>query len=79
MTTPYHIRVSPTAARHLKKIASKYQKQILRIAEALAINPRPPGATKIEGMIGLYSEIINHYRLLYKIEDQEIILLAIVE
>ena len=75
--TPYHIRIAPTAVRQIKALPQKYQKMIIRLAEALAINPRPPGAKKIEGMTGLYGEAINHLRIIYKIEDQEILLLLI--
>jgi mRNA-degrading endonuclease RelE of RelBE toxin-antitoxin system len=45
--------------------------------EALAINPRPPGVKKIEGMTGLYSEDVDHLRLIYKVEEQEVLLLLI--
>lgn len=77
MTTPYHVKIGPTAARQLKDLPQKQRKHIFKVAEALAINPRPPGAKKIEGMTGLYSEAINHLRLIYKIEDQEVLLLVI--
>lgn len=78
MTTPYHIKVAPHAVRQIKALTQKHRKQIYKIAEALAINPRPPGAKKVEGMTGLYTEAINHMRLIYKIEDQEILLLLLV-
>ena len=77
MTTPYHVKVAPHAANQIKALNKKYRKQIFKIAEALAINPRPPGAKKIEGMTGLYSENIHPIRLIYKVEDQEILLLLI--
>lgn len=77
MTTPYHVKVSPTAAKQIKDLPAKSRKQIFKIAEALAINPRLPGAKKVEGMIGLYCESVNHMRLIYKIEDQEVLLLVI--
>ena len=77
MTTPYHIKIAPAARRQILALSSKYQKMILILIEALAVNPRPPGAKKIEGMTGLYSEEINHLRLLYKIEEQEILLLVV--
>jgi mRNA interferase RelE/StbE len=77
VATPYHIKIAPTAARQIKELPQKQRKQVLKIAEALAINPRPPGAKKIEGMTGLYCEPINHLRLIYKIEDLEVLLLVI--
>jgi len=77
VTTPYHVRIAPAAKQQIKVLSPKHQKIILKLAEALAINPRPPGAEKIEGMSGLYSEAINSHRLIYKIEDQEVLILLI--
>lgn len=77
MTTPYHIVIAPAALRQIKALPSKYRKTIIKLADALSVNPRPPGAKKIEGMTGLYCEAVNHLRLIYKIEDQEILLLLI--
>lgn len=77
MATPYHIKIAPSAQKQIKLLPQKYRKLIFKLAEALAINPRPPGAKKIAGMTGLYSEEIDPIRLVYKIEDQEILLLLI--
>lgn len=75
--TPYHILIAPQAARQIAAMPPKYRRMFIKLGEALAVNPRPPGAKKIEGMTGLYSEAINHLRLIYKIEDQEILFLLI--
>ncbi len=77
MTTPYHVKLAPAAYLQLKNFALKQQKLILRLLETLAINPRPEFAKKIEGMTGLYAQAINHTRLIYKIEDQDILVLLI--
>ena len=77
MTTPYHIKIAPAAQRQISALANKQQKNIIRLLEALAVNPRPPGAKKIEGMTGLYTEDANALRVIYKIEEQEILLLLV--
>jgi mRNA interferase RelE/StbE len=77
VTTPYHVRISPTAQKQIWALLPKSRKTIMKLIEALAINPRLPGAEKIEGMTGLYSEPVNHLRLIYKIEEQEILLLLV--
>ncbi len=77
MTTPYHVKFSPTAAQQIKSLPPKYQKMTLKLAETLAVNPRPPGSKKLEGMTGLYSEAMDHLRIIYKIEDQDILLLLV--
>ena len=75
--TPYHVKVAPEAARQIKELTVKNRKLIFKVAETLAINPRPPGAKKINGMTGLYAEEVQHLRLIYKIEDQEILILLV--
>mgnify|MGYP003647888502 CR=1 FL=1 len=77
MTSPYHIKVAPTAQRQIAALSGKTQKVIFKLVEALAINPRPPGAKKIEGMTGLYCDSIDHIRLIYKIDEREILLLLV--
>lgn len=77
MANPYDIKVSPIALRQIQGLSQKNQKIILKLVEALAINPRPPGAKKIDGMTGLYSEDVNYMRLIYKIEEQEVLLLLV--
>ncbi|MEO8402011.1 MAG: type II toxin-antitoxin system RelE/ParE family toxin [Gammaproteobacteria bacterium] len=76
-TTPYYVKVAPRAAAQIKALPLKHRKLIFKLVEALAVNPRPPGTKKIEGLMGLYSESINHLRLIYKIEEQEILLLLV--
>ena len=76
-TTPYHIRIAPAAQRQIRVLQAKTQKTMIQFIEALAINPRPPGASKIEGMTGLYCEAVNHHRLIYKIEEHEVLLLLL--
>ena len=76
-TAPYYIKIAPRAAKQIKILPLKKRKLIFKLIEALAINPRPPGVKKVEGMTGLYSESINHLRLIYKIEEQELLLLVV--
>ena len=76
-TTPYDMRLAPAAQRQIGALPSKHQKTVIKFIEALAINPRPPGAKKIEGMTGLYCEDVDHLHLVYKIEEQEILLLLV--
>ena len=77
MTSPYHIRIAPAAHRQICALPSKTQKNIFRMVEGLAVNPRPEGAVKIEGMTGLYCDSVEHVRLIYKIDEQEILLLLV--
>lgn len=77
MTTPYDIKISPIAHRQIFALPHSYQKSVLKMLDTLSINPRPPGAKKIDGLAGLYSESLLHLRLIYRVEDQEILLLLV--
>lgn len=76
-TTPYYVKVAPRAARQMEDLSLKQRKVIFKFIDSLAINPRPPGARKIEGMTGLYCDSMNHLRLIYKIDEQEVLLLLV--
>jgi len=77
VTRPYHIKIAPAAVRHIRELLPKHQKVVLKSIAALAINPRPPGVSRIEGMTGLYLQPVNHTRLVYKVEDQEVLILLV--
>jgi mRNA interferase RelE/StbE len=77
VSTPYHIKLAPTAVAQIKQLTTKQQKVVIKLVEALSVNPRPPGANKISGMTGLYSETVDALRLVYKIEEQDVLLLLV--
>lgn len=77
MTSPYHVLISPTAHRQLKSLPVKNRKLLIKFIEALAINPRPPGTKKVDGMTGLYYNKLDNTRLVYKIDEMEILLLLV--
>lgn len=80
MDRPYNIKIAPSARRFILHLSDNDKKKMIKLIEALAVNPRPPGAHKIEGMTGLYgvpAEEILNVRLIYKIDEQEILILLI--
>jgi mRNA interferase RelE/StbE len=77
LPNPYHVKIAPAAHREILQLPQKHQKNMLKLIETLAINPRPPGATKIEGMTGLYYQEVTPLRIIYKIEEQEILVLVV--
>lgn len=75
--TPYTVCLSPRIQQQLPSLSPSEQRLVLRLAAALAIHPRPPDAIRIAGMTGLYRETIQDIHVIYKIEEQEVILLFI--
>lgn len=77
MTAPYDVKIAPAAKRDILAMDNKHQKDMIKMIEALAVNPRPPGARKLEGLSGLLIHPLNGARLIYKVEDQAIFVLRI--
>ncbi len=77
MAAPYDVKIAPAAKRDILAMENKHQKDIIKMIEALAMNPRPPGARKLEGLTGLHIHPLNGSRLIYKVEDQAIFVLRI--
>jgi len=44
---------------------------------ALADNPRPTGCTKLSGESGLWRIRVGNYRVLYEIQDQQLIIVVV--
>ena len=65
----YHIELKPAAYRDLAKIGTKNQKQLGRRIDALAENPRPRGAKKLETGSNLHRIRCGDYRIIYQIRD----------
>lgn len=77
MTSPYSILFAPAAYRQILALDAKHRKDMLKLLNALSINPRPPGANKIDGLTGLYAETMYHMRILYKIDEHDILILCV--
>lgn len=74
---PYAIEVAPAAARQLKALPPPVQTQIIRRIEKLEAEPRPPGVEKIKGADNLYRVRSGNYRVLYAIQDRDLIILVV--
>ncbi len=75
--TPYSIKIAPAAGRHLSALQPKEQKLIIKLMDVLSVNPRLPGAKKIDGMTGLYSEEIGTRQVVYKVDEQDVLVLLV--
>ena len=72
----YRVELSPAAQRQLKRLppgdAAKLRAPIL----ALAIEPRPPGATKLVG-IGFWRLRVGNLRVIYAIDDATFLVIVL--
>jgi mRNA interferase RelE/StbE len=73
----YRISVSPAAARHLRKFDPQVRRRIQAVLELLAVEPRPPAATRLVGGAGEWRVRTGDYRIVYEVEDQELLVLGL--
>lgn len=77
ISKPYHLALSPIAERQLLALSSRVQKNTVKWIEMLAINPRLPQATRIDGLVGLYCLMQDRVEIVYRVEDQEVLILVV--
>jgi mRNA interferase RelE/StbE len=72
----YKILIKPSAVKELKKIPKKELKKITDRIQALSSDPRPPGCEKLAAQ-NAYRIRQGTYRIIYTIEDDQLIILII--
>lgn len=77
VNAPYIVKIAPRATKEWLGLSGKFQRKLTKFFSSLEVNPRPEGVQKIEGMAGLYSQEVDHLRVVYKVLDQEIFILII--
>jgi mRNA interferase RelE/StbE len=73
----YGIRLSPAAARQLRKFDPQVRRRIQGVLELLADDPRPPAATRLVGGAGEWGVRTGDYRIVYEIEARELLVLVL--
>jgi mRNA interferase RelE/StbE len=74
---PHDIKVSPAAARQLKKVDGRVLSQIAAKIDSLAIEPRPHGCEKLSGYDDLYRVRVGDYRIVYGVEDRLVLIVVL--
>lgn len=74
----YDLRITAAAAKELDALPRKKDRQAVvgRIL-ALAKEPRPPGCVKLSGVEALYRIRQGTYRIVYSIEDDQLVVIVI--
>lgn len=73
----YQIRFEPYARKQLGAIDKPQRRRILIKLESLMDNPHPPGALMLTGRHGDYRIRVGDYRIVYTVQDDELIVLVI--
>ncbi len=72
----YRIELLPSASKQLGGIAPVHRWRIADKLDALAKNPRPPGAEALKGS-SLLRIRVGDYRVIYQIEDDRLVVLVV--
>jgi mRNA interferase RelE/StbE len=73
----FQIRIAPRAERDLKSLPNQIQTRIRSKIDALAEDPFPQGVKKLVGEGNLYRLRLGDYRVLYTVEQGELVILII--
>ena len=74
---PYEIRYDPRAAKELGKLDRTVARRVLRVVDALSMEPRPAGARALVGFSGLWRVRVGEYRVVYAVRDDELVVIAL--
>ncbi len=73
----YSILLAPPAERQLRSFAPPIQKRLVKRMKSLQHDPRPQGVKKLAGEVHLYRIREGDYRIIYTIQDDELIILVL--
>ncbi|MBD1845299.1 type II toxin-antitoxin system RelE/ParE family toxin [Cyanobacteria bacterium FACHB-63] len=73
----YQVEFSKRAAKQFKALSLEIQLRLRPKIDDLADEPRPSGVVKLTGKENLYRIRVGDYRVLYQIEDEDLIVLII--
>ncbi|THJ21873.1 MAG: type II toxin-antitoxin system RelE/ParE family toxin [Nitrospira sp. CG24D] len=73
----YSILLAPPVERQLKALTEPVQKRIVKRLRMLKENPRPQGVKKLAGEEDLYRIREGDYRIIYTIQDKQLIVLVV--
>ena len=69
----YSLRIKRSAEKDIRSLPTDARKRVITRIQALAEDPRPPGATKLTGR-DAWRLRVGTYRIVYVIEDQELVI-----
>jgi mRNA interferase RelE/StbE len=74
----HRVEFLSSAARAFGKLTSDVQRRLRPHIDALAENPRPPGAKALQGTERGYLRIrVGDYRVVYRVEDDRLLVVVV--
>jgi len=76
VVTPYDVELRPAAIRALQRIDHQDRGRIQGALALLAHDPRPPGASRLQGRDG-YRVRVGKYRIIYTVDDTVLLVVVV--
>ncbi|MEB3309921.1 MAG: type II toxin-antitoxin system RelE/ParE family toxin [Snowella sp.] len=73
----YRIEFLKTAQKELSKLPREIQTKIALAIDFLKLEPYPNNVKKLKGSEGLFRIRVGDYRIIYKIENKNLIILVV--
>jgi mRNA interferase RelE/StbE len=74
---PYRIEFTRAARKGLEALPVRERERVARAIDALATEPRPPGARALQGQPGLLRIRVGDYRVVYQVHDDVLTVLVV--
>ena len=73
----YHIEISRSAEKRLRKLPRKEQERIVQAILPLARDPWPRGSRKLSGYEDVFRIRVGQYRILYSVSSGRLVLIIL--
>lgn len=75
--SPYSVLYDPRALKELSNLDKTTARRVVKAIDRLNSDPRPAGVRALVGFPGLFRIRVGDYRIVYTIEDAELIVLVL--
>ncbi len=73
----YRVIIKPSAEKQLDRLPASARRRVVQALTAFRDDPRPPACTKLEGADDLWRIRVGQYRVIYTIQDEQLIVLVL--
>ena len=73
----YRVIIPKPVQKQLDDLPEKQRERLLKDIRLLADVPRPSGVKKLKGYENMYRIRVGNYRVIYEIQDQEMLVLIL--
>jgi mRNA interferase RelE/StbE len=73
----YKVKWTTAAARQFRRLPPQVQQRLRPAVNRLVDDPRPPGATALQGHPGALRIRVDDYRVIYEVHDDVLVVLVI--